>query len=257
MHKIHPPLWLRLLQTLYFFWIALAFSSGLILFFIPMVFAPMVHEIRGGAVSFYFIRLWAWWFSLLSGIWFKVLYRERAKGQPVAIYVCNHGSFLDSPALAHAIPRQFRPLGKIEMTRYPVFGMLYKQVVVMVDRSSTESRKASILQLKRFLAQFVSVVIFPEGKMNRTEELLTSFYDGAFRIAMDTQTSLVPMVISGAKKLMPRDTPFTAMPGVVKVAFCEPIPPDHPAFNDLDSLKTETYNRMKIMLIKLEIERII
>jgi 1-acyl-sn-glycerol-3-phosphate acyltransferase len=248
MTKKPPSIWIRLIQTIYFLWMAMAFSSGLLLFFIPMVIPPMIHKLKGGAISFFFIRIWSWWFSIWSGIWFKVLHKSRAKEQQVAIFVCNHGSFLDSPALAQAIPGQFRPLGKIEMTRYPVFGLLYKQVVVMVDRSSTESRKASILQLKRFLNQWVSVVIFPEGKMNRGKEYLTPFYDGAFRIAIDTQTCIVPMVISGAKELMPRDVPFTAKPGVVKVAFCEPVPPEHQAFAEVASLKAEVYQRMETML---------
>ena len=58
------------------------------------------------------------------------------------IYIGNHGSYLDAPAVILSTPSIFKPLGKIEMAKFPIFGWIYKQVVIMVDRSNKESRAA-------------------------------------------------------------------------------------------------------------------
>ena len=129
------------------------------------------------------------------------------------IYVCNHSSYLDPIAVVLAIPGSFKPLGKIEMVKVPVFGLIYRKVVVLIDRASKESRARSVEELKAGLAKGQSILVFPEGTMNHSNKALTDFYDGAFRLAIETGTPIVPMVIVNPRNLFPRANPSAARPG--------------------------------------------
>ena len=94
-----------------------------------------------------------------------------------------------------AIRKQhFRILGKSEMAKIPVFGFFYRNAVVMVDRSSAEKRARSVKILKSVIRKGISVVIAPEGTFNFTTKPLKEFYDGAFRIAIETQTPIKPIL---------------------------------------------------------------
>src|SRR5690606_10469658 len=119
------------------------------------------------------------------------------KGQTY-IYVSNHTSFLDIPGLTMLLPGQFRPLAKKELLKIPVFGWIAQSAAIIVDRSSPESRKKSIDRLKNFLNAGISILIFAEGTQNRTANILQPFKDGAFRIAVDTQHPVLPIVVLGA-----------------------------------------------------------
>ena len=118
--------------------------------------------------------------------------------------------------IAMTIRGQFRPLAKKELLKIPVFGWVTKATCVVVDRNNSESRKKSIGFLKKILGFGISILIFPEGTQNRTNNLLQPFRDGAFRIAVDTQQSIMPLAVVGAKGLMPPGT-LQLKPGLIKI----------------------------------------
>ena len=97
------------------------------------------------------------------------------------IFVSNHISYLDSAVLVKAYRQPVRPLGKVEMSKVPVFGFIYKNAIVSVDRSSAHNRAKSIRILKSIIAKGISVMVFPEGTFNMTNKPLKEFYDGAFQ----------------------------------------------------------------------------
>src|SRR5690606_27787144 len=88
-------------------------------------------------------------------------------------------------------PNYFRPLGKIEMARIPVFGFVYKQIVLLVDRSSAHNRARSMRLMWRALRRECSILLFPEGTFNETEAPLLPFHDGAFRWAIQAPPPLL------------------------------------------------------------------
>lgn len=110
------------------------------------------------------------------------------------VIVANHISYLDTIVIYAAISRSFRPLGKKEMSKIPLFGLVYRQLVLMVDRSSAHSRAKSMRLMWKALKHECSVIIFPEGTFNETGAPLKSFYDGAFRLAVNTQTTILPVL---------------------------------------------------------------
>jgi 1-acyl-sn-glycerol-3-phosphate acyltransferase len=161
------------------------------------------------------------------------------------IYVGNHGSYLDAITVCIAIPQFFSPLGKMEMTKIPVFGAIYKRIVVLIDRSNKESREQSVIALKKDIAGGVSILIFPEGTMNKGKAALSEFYDGAFRIAIETQTPLLPFVMINNRKLLPRINPLKAHPGILTTVFMEPIGVNGLQIQDLPLLKQKVVHLME------------
>jgi 1-acyl-sn-glycerol-3-phosphate acyltransferase len=185
---------------------------------------------------------------MLTFIRYSFYGRENFKKGQSYIYVSNHTSFLDIPGLCLMIPGEFRPLAKKELLKIPVFGWIARHAAVIVDRSSGESRKKSLDRLKKILLDGLSILIFAEGTQNRTKEVLQPFKDGAFRIAIDTQEPILPMVLVGAGPLMPPGT-LRIKPGKIKVVVAPEIPTTGLTHDDIPRLKQETFEVMKQLII--------
>ncbi len=145
------------------------------------------------------------------------------------------------------IGMEFRPMAKKELLKIPVFGWIARGACVIVDRSSSESKKKSLEKLKETLEQGISILLFAEGTQNRSKEPLQPFKDGAFRIAIDTQKPILPMVVVGAGRLMPPGT-IEMRPGLVKIFVGTEIPVADLSTDSTQSLKQKTFEVMKTMI---------
>lgn len=236
---------------------ALFIVYGLVLFFSVMfivlpfiIITSFIPNKYGATIPFFFLRIWAGVFSIFSLFFYKVIGKEKIDTTQPYIYVANHGSYLDSTSVVLATPSAFKPLGKIEMSKIPIFGFIYSRVVVMVDRRTKESRTESVEKLKQVLKNGISILIFPEGTMNRTDKPLKDFYDGAFRIAIETQTPIAPFVVLNAKNLMPRNNPLMIRPGIMKIIFTDPIDVSSYTIDQIEQLKARVYTCMEELMIK-------
>lgn len=107
--------------------------SAIVFFVLMLIVCPFIlistgifKEKTGRKISFYFLKCWAWTFSLLTFLWFSAG-GKKINTSRAYIYVGNHSSFLDAVAIVICIPQAFSPLGKIEMLKIPVFGWIYKR----------------------------------------------------------------------------------------------------------------------------------
>lgn len=217
------------------------------LLLLPLILLPAVLGEAARPVSFFGLKAWATVFHTFTGVRYYAQGQENLTRYPAYIYVSNHTSFLDVPALPLFMPGQFRPLGKKELLKIPVLGWIVGTVCVIVDRSNAQSRQESIRKLKGLIRRGVSVLIYPEGSMNRTNQRLRPFYDGAFRMAIETQTPILPMVIINAGNLFRPGTAY-AKPGRVRVRFAEPIVTTGLKAKDVPTLKQQVYQVMESML---------
>jgi 1-acyl-sn-glycerol-3-phosphate acyltransferase len=215
---------------------------------LPGILIPFVLGPRFGSIGYFFLYLWSWIFSKLTFIRYKFYGRDKIKRDKSYIFVSNHTSFLDIPGIRMIIPGQFRPLAKKELKKIPVFGWIASAATIIVDRSSHESRKRSIDLLKQYLKQGISILIFVEGTQNRTKEVLQPFHDGAFRIAIDTQQPILPMVVVGAGPLMPPGT-INLRPGLIRIYVGDEIPTTGLTTDNTTALKEKTSSAMKNLII--------
>lgn len=199
-----------------------------------------------GAVGYFFLYLWSWIFSTLTFIRYEFYGREKIDRKKAYIYVSNHTSFLDLPGIRMIIPGQFRPLAKKELLKIPIFGWIARSATIIVDRSSSQSRKKSMDTLKQILIDGISILIFVEGTQNRSKELLQPFHDGAFRIGVDTQQPLIPLAVTGAGRLMPPGT-IDLKPGIIRIYVGDEIPTVGLTAEDIPALKERT----RLAMLKL------
>jgi len=238
----------KILLKIWFFYSSVIFFSCMFIFLPLSAFALVFGEKLGRYLSCFFLKSWGFLFSLLIGIIYRVKNKEETNTNLPAVFISNHRSFLDTPAAFMAINTRFMPLGKVEMKKVPFFGWFYPKVVVVINRNSFESRKKSMLEMRKKLIEGTSIFIFPEGSMNRTEKHLTDFYEGAFQLAIDAQVSIIPIIISNTAKILP---PYktNVFPGIVNIEVLEAISTINLKREDIDEIKSKTF---KMMLEVLE-----
>lgn len=241
---------MNLLRTiagkLYVAWVLFVFTFFMLLY-LPGILIPFFLGDRFGNVSYWFLKLWAGTFSLLNRIPYRIYGRENIRPGQAYIYLSNHTSYLDIPGVCLTVPRQIRPLAKKELLRIPVLGWIIRHASVIVDRSNNESRRKSMDHLKEVLRRGISILIFPEGTQNRTAEPLQPFYDGAFRIAIEMQQPILPMVILNAGKLMPPRS-MHIEPGTITIRINPEIPTKGLTNADLPALRERVRSEMLSMM---------
>jgi 1-acyl-sn-glycerol-3-phosphate acyltransferase len=214
----------------------------------PVFIIPSLISKKGSKLSFKAIRLWSFLFSFFNRIIYKVEGKEHFKKGQNYVIISNHTSFLDTPAIPQAIDAPFKALAKKELTKIPIFGIIIKTITEVVDRSNPRSRQKSKDRLNEVLKNENSILVFPEGTMNRTDKPLQGFYDGAFRIAIDAQAPILPVVIKGAAKLM-KPSSFVMKPGKVYVKLLAPISTVGLTQKELPQLKAEVVEKMQAELV--------
>lgn len=227
-------------------WVLVIFTTFM-LALLPLIVFPFLMGEKFGWIGYKGLWIWAWIFSKLTGIRFRLINQNYIQKGKSYIFVSNHTSFLDGPAVRLMIPGEFRPLAKKELGKIPVLGWIVRSACIIVDRGDHNSRKKSLAKLVQVLNRGVSPLIFAEGTQNRTKEILQPFKDGAFRIAVDTQTNILPMVVVGASKLLYPGTMRITSPGLVKVVAGEPIEVSKFG-NDIVGLKNHTFEVMQNLI---------
>ncbi len=191
------------------------------------------------------------WFPLIF-IWHKKIYETPHDKKKPCIFLSNHISYLDSAIIVKAYRQPIRPLGKVEMSKVPVFGFIYRNAIVTVDRTSTSNRASSVRILKSLINKGISVLVFPEGTFNMGTTPLKEFYDGAFRVAIETQTPIKPVLFLDAYRRMPYESLFLMTPGISRIVYLNEIPVTGYTLKDVGKLKDEVYTIMEKKLIEYD-----
>jgi 1-acyl-sn-glycerol-3-phosphate acyltransferase len=223
----------------------------MIMVLIPVVLIGIFPEPKRTTL---FIRLSKYWMAIylpLAGIRLHISGKEKfIKGQTY-IVVCNHNSFMDIPISSPGIPGGNKTIAKIELSRIPLFGLIYKRGSILVDRKDESSRKKSYLQMKEVLSSGLHMCIYPEGARNKTSNPLKNFKDGAFKLAIETKTPIIPAVIIGTKKMLPAEKLMYYKPGKAKMIFMDPIDTSELQLRDIEKLRDEVF---QLMWEKIEAE---
>jgi len=165
------------------------------------------------------------------------------------VIVGNHSSTLDMFVCTKGIPIYFKGLGKLELDSYPVIGLLFKVGVILIDRSNPESRTRGVELCKKELAAGNSIFIMPEGTRNRTREPLLPFKSGAFRMAIDTLTPILPFVVLHARSIYPMWEPFLLRPGRIVMRFLPPVPVEGLTEDDVPQLLEQVRTQMETIIL--------
>ena len=159
---------------------------------------------------------------------------------------------MDVPLSCPYIPGPNKTIAKSSIAKVPLFGLYYLKGSVLVDRNSDVSRKKSWEKMKRVLANGMHMCIYPEGTRNRSEQPLKSFHNGAFRLAVETNTPVIPAVIFHTKKVLPPGKKFFFRPHRVEMHFLQAV---EPGGHSIEGLKEKVYILMKEYYVSVSRER--
>lgn len=235
---------LRFVQYIYCIYAFPLFILIMIILF-PLVAVASAFGIKGGNLIYRLCRIWAGTWYFLIGIRHKEIVESQPDKKKQYVFVANHISYLDIPSIVLSIRQPVRILGKYEMVKIPIFGWIYKSAVILVDRRSTEKRARSVKALKIAIKKGISIFIYPEGTFNETIHPLKDFYDGAFRLAIETKTPIQPMLCIDTRERMDYKSVFLLTPGKCRVVFLEEINVDGYKLADLPQLKQQVYTAME------------
>ncbi len=207
-------------------------------------------KIKGGNLIYKVCTIWAQTWYAVIGITHQNIYEFPHDASRQYIFVANHISYMDIPPAVITINQPYRVLGKYEMVKYPIFGWIYRAAVVLVDRRSPELRAKSFRALKAALNKGISIFIFPEGTFNETDQPLKEFFDGAFKLAIQTQTSIKPLLFIDTAKRLNQYNLFSLTPGLNRVVYLDEIKVEALTIKDVSLLKQQTYDVMEAGLMK-------
>jgi 1-acyl-sn-glycerol-3-phosphate acyltransferase len=177
---------------------------------------------RTGELQHGCARLWCRMVAITIFARIRVHGAERVqKGRPY-VYMANHSSLIDTPALFAYLPHQFKIMAKRELFYVPFMGWhLWTSGNFPVDRGDPRKTAKSVRAVIDGVRAGKSLAVFPEG--TRTSDgKLQEFKPGAFKIAVRAGVPIVPVAIRGTFALLPKTT-LAPRPGRVDVFICEPI----------------------------------
>ena len=187
-------------------------------------------------------KIWMRIFFFVTGCRLIVKGKENFKPGENYIVICNHNSLMDVPLSTPFIPGANKTIAKAEMAKIPIFGLIYKRGSILVDRNDKNSRKNSFKKMKQVLALGMHMCIYPEGTRNKTEQPLKEFHDGAFKLATETETSILPALLFNTKKVLPQGKKFYFWPSKMELHFLPPITINK--FDNFELVKNELHQVM-------------
>lgn len=238
----------RILQPFYTAYVVITFVIGFIINLPVFAVLSVINKTSTRrtiyAIIKYWSRLWLW------AIGMRLTKEGPQPGHKRYIIVANHISYLDTVILFDGLPGYFRALGKKEFAKIPLFGFLYKQMVILVNRSDAQSRAKSMRLMWRVLKHEGDITIFPEGTFNETDAPLKDFYNGAFKLAITTQTPVLPVIFPDTVDRWHYSAWWKVWPGKNRVVYLRPIEVTGMTIEDMPYLKETTYNAMETALRK-------
>lgn len=242
---------LRLIQIIYSIYAILVFLLLMLILFPFVLLTSFFGETMRGNLIYIIATFWSDAGMFLWGMPHKTISDKNYNPNHPVVFVFNHISYVDIPVLMKTLRNyRIRILGKIEMSRVPIFGFTYRAAVVMVDRSNADARAKSVNKLKATLKKNISVVIAPEGTFNMTHKPLKEFYDGAFRIAIETQTPIKPVIFLDTYDRLHYNSIFSFTAGRSRSVFLEEVQVKDYGMEDVELLKQQVYRIMETALIK-------
>ena len=182
-------------------WFYLMLGIPIIIMF-PFLVISILKE-KWYPYFFIMARIWAKVILFGTGFYYKIEREQEMEPNKSYMLVANHTSMTDIMLMLVVSKHPFVFVGKKELSKIPLFGFFYKRTCILVDRNSTRSRMEVFNRAQKRLNQGLSICIFPEGGVPSDESIvLDDFKDGAFRLAIEHQISIVPITFADNKKRM-------------------------------------------------------
>lgn len=210
----------------------LASLTGFFLFsFISIAYLPKIRTMEERAGVEYARKKLKWLSEqILKSLDVKLDIKYKNRGaidsldkKEGVIFVCNHQSNLDIPAIVTALHMDVGFVAKHEMKRWLFFGTwMKKSNCVFLNRENPREGIKDIKKAVELIKEGYPTVIFPEGERSLTGKIL-NFKKGSFKLATETNGIIVPLTLKGTYDIQPRGTLKMARGKKVTLVVDEPI----------------------------------
>ena len=182
---------------------------------------PVAKEKASDAVARFMFRL----ILFVCGTKTTAIGVENIPTDKPVLFVGNHRGFFDVIISYTYIKTRAAYVAKKEMAKVPILRVWMRNIrCLLLDRQNTREALKSILSGIEYIKDGTSLVIFPEGTRNKTEDLMLPFKEGSFKMAEKTGCLIVPMAISGSADILEAHFP-KVKPVHVIVEYGKPIDP--------------------------------
>lgn len=194
--------------------------------------------------------IWAAHYLYINPFWkYKVHGKENIDKNATYVIVANHMSLADI-FVVYSLGIPFKWISKEEVLKVPLVGWnLLLNECVLLKRGDRKSIISMLNQCKHWLVRRVSIAIFPEGTRS-SDGQMHKFKDGAFRLSMECNVKILPVVINGTQNFISRD--------IGRMSFFQPIsatilPAIDPVDFDgaVDKFRDSTYHLMSNKLAEI------
>ena len=228
------------LTLLYRIWFYILVLVPIIILF-PFILATILSE-KTYPLFFKIARIWSKIILIGMGFNYSIEGDDVFEDGKSYMLVANHTSMTDIMLMLIAVKNHpFVFVGKKELAKIPIFGFIYKRVCILVDRSSSKSRYQVFERAQKRIHQGLSICIFPEGGVPEEHIVLDGFKDGAFRIAIEHQLPIVPMVFFDNKKRFSY-TFFSGSPGKMRAKIYPVVETKGKTLEDRNAIKLQVRN---------------
>lgn len=222
-----------------------------ILVMFPFLVLSILTE-SGYPYFFKMARIWAKVILFGMGFYYKIEKDQELEPHKSYMLVANHTSMTDIMLMLVTIKKPFVFVGKKELVNIPLFGFFYKRTCILVDRKSSRSKHSVFERAQKRIDQGLSICIFPEGGVPEDESvLLDTFKDGAFRLAIDHQLSIVPITFADNKKRLSY-TIFSGSPGIMRVKIHSFVETTGKTMADKNAIRDQVWGIIHSQLEKFE-----
>lgn len=221
------------------------FTTAIFLYLVSLSLLPitlifdkrrrLLHRIAS-AWGYHFVRLNRRWQCRFEN-------RSKFKIDTTYVVVANHQSIADTFFLS-GLARPFKWVSKESLFKLPFFGWnMHLTRYIPIKRGDAGSIKKMMMECKQWLRRREPILIFPEGTRSESGEL-GKFHTGAFRLAVENDVPVLPVVICGTRAILPKHATALKLDANVTIKVLDPVEPSR--FNyDCLALKEHIRSIMK------------
>ena len=193
-----------------------------------------------------------WWSKIVlfaTGVRVRKHNYERAEIGKAHIFVSNHISWYDIPALASILHRT-KFVSKAELFKIPIFGRAMKAAgMIPVERQNRKAAFAAYDDAVQQIHDGNCVVVFPEGTRGY-DYPLRPFKKGPFVLAVAAGVPIVPVLIHGTLEVIGKGS-MLVHPRAVDVHFLEPVSVEGYDYEHRDALAAVVRGRIAEALFSI------
>jgi 1-acyl-sn-glycerol-3-phosphate acyltransferase len=189
-------------------------------------------------------KFWGHLFLPMSGLWFRIVSSPDLSKLGPCVITPNHASYLDIVFSFMGIPFYFHMMGKAELGKVPLFNKFFDGMNILVDRGSIVASHKSLRRAADDLDEGISIGIFPEATIPDSAPRLGRFKNGAFKLAIEKQVPVLPVIFLDNYRLMPdgRKVLKGGGPGLSRIVISDPVSTEGMTIDDVPKLRSQIFD---------------